>query len=348
MHVAIGVLIGRILGNRILLGLLLVAVLFGLNADILGGAITNTAKGVLSPVGQWISERGATPAGKLVPTPTGGFQTGAPATATPTKGPPEATPAPTAPPPNTPTATATSAPATATPTIAPATTTATATVDTNATKIAEVRIAAETAIADARKEAATAIAETKRLVQLALTPAAAATPTATATGQPVPAPSAVTPTVTPVRAAAPPGTTPMTSPTAVKSPAPATTPSTACPASWPATAEEFLKLILEGQSASDGTWIPLALSEVHRAPDEPCSWAAKREKDLQGKIIPFWMTTKHFTACVIHDGWMHSPAERARLGRKTPATALGSGVPPNWNGLVEGVKITPDCPAGLQ
>jgi hypothetical protein len=109
---------------------------------------------------------------------------------------------------------------------------------------------------------------------------------------------------------------------------------------WPATAEEFLLWITQAQPDADGAWIPVELAEIHRPPGETNSWAVAREKDLQGHIVPFWVFNP--TGC-FQDGWMHNEADREQYGRSFPDTALGSGVPEDWSGLVEGITFRP-CP----
>lgn len=110
------------------------------------------------------------------------------------------------------------------------------------------------------------------------------------------------------------------------------------PAGWPRTAEEFLAMVTTGQPASDGSWMPVELGEISHPVGEPFAWRIAREKNLEGKIIPFWIRNP---TSVLQDGWMHDPADRAKYGRKEPVTATGSGIPAGWFGLAEGATFRP-------
>lgn len=93
--------------------------------------------------------------------------------------------------------------------------------------------------------------------------------------------------------------------------------------------------IIFGNDPSKGQVDP---AEVGVCPFEANCLRILREKDMGSYIIPFQITNP--TSCTM-DGWMDSPEARATLGRKTPAGAIGSGVPSGFTGLVQGITIRP-------
>lgn len=107
---------------------------------------------------------------------------------------------------------------------------------------------------------------------------------------------------------------------------------------WPQSAEKFVSWATEGQPESDGSWMPIELEEVHRAVGEVKSWVVAREKDREGRIIPFWVRNPTDT---MQDGWMHNKLDRDTLGRKEPESARGSGIPAGWSGLAQGMTFRP-------
>ncbi len=90
-------------------------------------------------------------------------------------------------------------------------------------------------------------------------------------------------------------------------------------AGWPTTAQEFLALATQGQPTppTDGSWLPIELGEIHRAPKEPNSWAVTREKDKNGNIIPFWV--RNFTGRA-QDGYCDFDGD-GKYSTGTPASA---------------------------
>lgn len=86
--------------------------------------------------------------------------------------------------------------------------------------------------------------------------------------------------------------------------------------------------------------IPLTARELSFCPDEENCIRALREKDEFAVIIPYF--GQNPTSCM-QDGWMHSPEDRAALGRTSPPEAVGSGVPAGYVGLIEGMTLRP-CP----
>jgi len=109
---------------------------------------------------------------------------------------------------------------------------------------------------------------------------------------------------------------------------------------WPASPEEFFSWVTEGQPSPppDESWMPIELGEIHNCVGEDTCWAVAREKDLQAHIVPFWV--RNPTSCM-QDGWMESPDERAQLGRTSPPSAVGSGIPAQWSGLAQGTTFRP-------
>lgn len=118
-----------------------------------------------------------------------------------------------------------------------------------------------------------------------------------------------------------------------------TTLTTTVPAGWPTTREEFLSWVTQGQPAPEG-WMPIEVGEIHTCPGETYCWSVTREKDLNAYIVPFWV--RNPTSC-LQDGWMAEKSARDQLGRRSPATALGSGIPTGWQGLAQGATFRP-CP----
>lgn len=106
---------------------------------------------------------------------------------------------------------------------------------------------------------------------------------------------------------------------------------------FPTTAEEFWAMIYVPCPA--GTLcLNLEVNEVSQCPGESHCWRAPREKDMNAVITPYM--GRNPSTCV-QDGWMHSSADRAALGRKAPPTAVGSGVPEGYQGLIEGITFRP-------
>lgn len=96
--------------------------------------------------------------------------------------------------------------------------------------------------------------------------------------------------------------------------------------SWPATAEQFLALATQGQPSSDGSWLPIEIGEIHRAPKEPNSWAVAREKNKNGDIIPFWIN--NFSG-------------RDQDGYCLVSGKYTTGTPAGFQGLSQGVTFRP-------
>jgi flagellar basal body-associated protein FliL len=87
------------------------------------------------------------------------------------------------------------------------------------------------------------------------------------------------------------------------------------------------------------TCLPLERKEVAGCVGETNCLTAGREKNLEG-VVPYPYYGCNPTAC-IQDGWMVSAADRLALGRKSPAGAVGSGVPSGYCGLLEGLTLRP-------
>lgn len=104
---------------------------------------------------------------------------------------------------------------------------------------------------------------------------------------------------------------------------------------FPQTAAEFWTLVYR-PCPTGITCLDLEVGEVSQCPGETMCWRAPREKDMNAFIMPFMGFNQ--TSCV-QDGWMHSPVDRATLGRQAPVTAKGSGVPAGYVGLLEGITF---------
>ena len=110
---------------------------------------------------------------------------------------------------------------------------------------------------------------------------------------------------------------------------------------WPQTAQEFLEWVTEDQPPLSTGWLPLEVGEIHRPVGEPNAWAVGREKNMSGNIVSFYAWNQ--SPCM-QDGWMSMAHDRANLGRKQPVTALGSGIPADWKGPVQGLTFRPCTP----
>lgn len=113
------------------------------------------------------------------------------------------------------------------------------------------------------------------------------------------------------------------------------------PAGFPATAEEFLALI-GVPCGSELNCLDLTVEEISACPGEVGTcWRALREKDENAVIVPFMATNP--SSCM-QDGYMDSVDDRVNLGRKEPPTAVGSGVPAGYTGLLQGFTYRATCP----
>ena len=113
--------------------------------------------------------------------------------------------------------------------------------------------------------------------------------------------------------------------------------------SFPGTVETFFEMIYlpcpSGSFCKD-----LEVKEISQCVGETNCWRAPREKDINGVITPYM--AKNPSTC-LQDGWMQNPTDRIDLGRKAPKTAIGSGVPSGYSGLLEGITFRLACPVGI-
>ena len=122
-------------------------------------------------------------------------------------------------------------------------------------------------------------------------------------------------------------------------------PTPAAPAGFFATPNEVWLAVYQ-PCPTDTLCIPLDVNEIHACVGEAYGscWAMAREKDLFNVITPFMgHNPMDCGAPTMQDGWLLL-SDRDALGRQSPPwplTAVGSGVPDGYTGLLEGLTLRP-------